>query len=72
MPVYHLQAEINVVDLLVEAGLCSSKSQARRLIEQGGVRLDGQALAGIEQMVSPSEAGILQVGKRRFVRLACP
>ena len=72
IPVYHLQAEINVVDLLVEAGLCSSKSQARRLIEQGGVRLDGQALASIEQMVSPSEAGILQVGKRRFVRLACP
>ena len=70
MPIYCVQGETNIVDLLVEAGLAPTKSQARRLVQQGGVRLDGKAIAGIEYTVSPSQAGILQVGKRRFVRLA--
>jgi tyrosyl-tRNA synthetase len=69
MAVYRLQAETNIVDLLVNAELASTKSQARRLVQQGGVRLDGKAIIIIERIVSPSEAGILQVGKRRFVRL---
>jgi tyrosyl-tRNA synthetase len=70
MAVYRLQAETNIVDLLVNAELASTKSQARRLVQQGGVRLDGKAITIIEHVVSPSQAGILQVGKRRFVRLA--
>jgi tyrosyl-tRNA synthetase len=69
MPVYLLEIEMNIVDLLMKARLASSKSQARRLIQQGGVRLDGKAIASIDHVVLPSETVILQVGKRRFVRL---
>jgi len=69
MPVYLLEIETNIVDLLMKARLASSKSQARRLIQQGGVRLDGKAIASIDHVVLPSETAILQVGKRRFVRL---
>lgn len=69
MPTHKLAAPQNIVDLLVEVGLAPSKSQARRLIAQGGVRLDGNIVESIEETVMPDKEGILQVGKRRFVRL---
>lgn len=69
MPTHKLAAPKNIVDLLVEVGLAPSKSQARRLIAQGGVRLDGNKVESIEDTVMPDEEAILQVGKRRFVRL---
>ena len=69
MPTHKLAAPQNIVDLLVEVGLAPSKSQARRLIAQGGVRLNGNKVESIEDTVMPDEEAILQVGKRRFVRL---
>lgn len=57
--------------LLVELGLVSSNGEARRLIEQGGVRLDGEAVgdAAAEVEVARLQGAVLQVGRRRFVRL---
>jgi tyrosyl-tRNA synthetase len=70
MPLHHLNAQaINVVDLLVDAGLARSKSQARRLVQQGGVRLDGEQIADIERTIVPDRERVLQVGKRKFVRI---
>lgn len=69
MPTHKLAAPQNIVDLLVELGLAPSKSQARRLVAQGGVRLDGEQVESIEETVMPDKEAILQVGKRRFVRL---
>ena len=70
MPTHRPSAsELNVVDLLVVTDLAKSKSEARRLIQQGGVKLDGQKVGSIELMVSVKDGMILQVGKRRFVRL---
>ncbi|MGA9347217.1 MAG: tyrosine--tRNA ligase [Anaerolineae bacterium] len=69
MPTHKLAAPQNIVDLLVEVGLAPSKSQARRLIVQGGVRLDGNIVESIEETVMPDRQAILQVGKRRFLRL---
>ncbi|MBM4463959.1 MAG: tyrosine--tRNA ligase [Chloroflexi bacterium] len=69
MPTHKLAGPQNIVDLLVEVGLAPSKSQARRLIAQGGVRLDGNLVESIEETVTPAKETILQVGKRRFVRL---
>ncbi|MGB9590500.1 MAG: tyrosine--tRNA ligase, partial [Candidatus Hydrothermia bacterium] len=57
---------LDIVELLVRSGLATSKSEARRLLEGGGVRLDGSRLA-VGQVVSVP--GILRVGKRRFLRL---
>jgi len=69
MPTHKLAAPQNIVDLLAEVGLAPSKSQARRLVAQGGVRLDGEKVKSIEETVVPGEEAILQVGKRRFVRI---
>jgi tyrosyl-tRNA synthetase len=69
MPEYAVQAEgMNIVDLLVTSGLASSKSEARRLVQQGGVRLDNETIDDIGFVVEPKDT-VLQVGKRRFLRL---
>ena len=59
--------ERNLADLLVETGLVSSKSEARRLIEQGGVRLNQQKVDSNSISVNPGD--VLQAGKHRFVKL---
>jgi len=65
MPEFILKPGASVTDVLLEAGLVSSKSEARRLIDQGGIRLDGEAL---ERGALPfPHPGVLQAGKRRFV-----
>lgn len=60
--------EISPIDLLVTAGLVQSRSEARRLIDQGGVRLDGEQVRGLEP-IQIKDGVVLRVGKRRFVRL---
>jgi len=59
--------EISIVDLLRQAGLASSNSDARRLIEGGGIKLDGQMLSDINMMVNHD--GVLSRGKNRFVQI---
>ncbi len=67
MPEFALAPGQSVVDVLVAAGLAPSRGQARRLVEQKGVRLDGLV---IEDPNAPFPgAGVLQVGKRHFVKL---
>jgi tyrosyl-tRNA synthetase len=53
--------------VLVTGGLVSSKSEGRRLLEQHGVRLDGQTISdGNQPFPHP---GVLQVGKRKYLRV---
>jgi tyrosyl-tRNA synthetase len=67
MPEYALQPEQSVVEVLAAAGLVASKSDGRRMVEQKGVKLDGEVL---EKFDAPfPHPGVLQVGKRRFVRV---
>jgi tyrosyl-tRNA synthetase len=58
-----------VVALLKAAGLAKSSGEARRLIQQGGIRVDGTPVADVNSVVSVREPVLLQAGKRRFVRL---
>ena len=60
---------VHVVRLLVRAGLASSASEARRLLKQGGVRVDGRALSADDIVVAVAPPVTVQVGSRRFVRL---
>ncbi len=69
MPELALAGPENVVDLLMRAGLAPTKSEARRLVQQGGVALDGETVSGIEAVIQVREPAVLKVGKRRFVRL---
>ncbi len=55
--------------LLVESGLCPSKSEARRLIEQGAVALEGQRLTGIAQKITLTQGAVLRVGNRKFRKI---
>jgi tyrosyl-tRNA synthetase len=67
IPEFTYQSGLPLVDILVASGLASSKSEARRLVAQNGVRLDGQILSDPSQPFP--HPGILQAGKRRFVRV---
>lgn len=60
-----------IVRLLVQAGLASSNGEGRRLIQQGGVRLDGEIIENIDLDWEPRSGAVLQVGKRRFARVVC-
>ncbi len=69
MPRHQISAPANIVDLIIDAGLASSRSEARRLIDGGGVRLDGEKIAGHDVVVTPHGEQVLQVGKRRFAKI---
>jgi tyrosyl-tRNA synthetase len=59
-----------LIDLLAETGLCASKGEARRLVDQGGVKVDGEkAGAANADITIDGEDVLLQVGKRRFLKL---
>jgi tyrosyl-tRNA synthetase len=58
-----------IVTLLVQAGLAPSNSEARRLIQQGAVRVDGERVSDLNTRLTTSEAHLLQVGRRRFARI---
>ncbi|MFZ5856299.1 MAG: tyrosine--tRNA ligase [Chloroflexota bacterium] len=67
MEEYSLKSGQTVLEVLMDAGLAESKSKARALIDQKGVRLDGETL---DRADAPfPHAGVLQVGKRRFMRV---
>ncbi|BAS28326.1 tyrosine--tRNA ligase [Limnochorda pilosa] len=63
------EGEMWPVALLVQAGLAASNSEARRLIAQGAVRLDGEPVADTDRNVTVRDGAVLQVGRRRFARL---
>lgn len=69
-----ISVEINnngyaIVDLMVDTSLASSKSEARRLIAQGGVKIDNEKVGDINERVVKKDTFILQVGKRKFIKI---
>ena len=58
-----------IVDLIAAAGLADSKGEAKRLVKQNAVSLDGERITDIQQKVEPKNGAVLKVGKRRFCRL---
>ena len=69
MPEIALDGPTNIVELLTREGLASSKSEARRLIQQNAVRLDGETIADAEVLVPPRAGAVLNVGKHKFARI---
>ena len=61
--------KIRLVRLLVVTGLAESNSEARRLISQGGVTVDGDRLHDIDAVIGVRDGLIVRVGRRRFARL---
>lgn len=69
MPVLAVVAGTKLVDFVVAEGLVPTKSEARRLIKQGGIKLGGVAVADTELLLQLGESTVIQVGKRKFARL---
>lgn len=65
----YFSGEILLVDILLNTGLVSSKSEARRLIRQRGVKLDGSIVEDPEVKIKLKPDIVLQVGKRKFLKL---
>ncbi len=71
MPEFVLAEPRPLLDILQANGLIQSRSEGRRLLDQGGIRLDGEPLRDGDTVIEvpAGQSRVLQVGKRRFVRL---
>ena len=70
MPSVELEGnELPVMDLLVASSLCSSKSEARRLIEQGGLSIDGNKISDVNAIISYKEPIKVKKGKKTFLKI---
>jgi tyrosyl-tRNA synthetase len=71
-PVFHLTGEVPLVELLQQAGLVQSKSEGRRLIQQNGVRLNGDIVTDVDAVIQPAahQGQTLRAGKRNYLRLS--
>ncbi|MCX7705178.1 MAG: tyrosine--tRNA ligase [bacterium] len=62
------QKKVNIVDLLFLAGFVPSKSEAKRLIQQNAVRVDGKTITDINTEIE-AEGKVFKVGKRKFAKI---
>ncbi len=65
---YITSSEVNIIDLLLLAEV-KSKAEARRLIEQGGVKIDGATITQAETPIAAADGTVLQIGKLKFFRI---
>lgn len=63
--------ELDILDLIVTVGFAPSKGEARRLVSQGGVTVDGEKILDIKEIIKLDGTKILKVGKRKFIKLIC-
>ncbi|PAD11275.1 tyrosine--tRNA ligase [Shouchella clausii] len=72
IPVFSWEGDIEVplIDLLVTLNMQSSKGEARRMIQGGGVKINEQKITDIHTVVSVEDDMIVQVGKRKFAKLS--
>ena len=61
-----------ICELIFEVGLATSKSEARRMVEQGGASIDDQKITDPKQTIELNKKGfVLKVGKRHFLKVCC-
>jgi tyrosyl-tRNA synthetase len=63
------QGKVRLIKLLVLAGLVESNSEARRLISQGGVSINGDKINDVDADIPIKDGTVLRVGRRRFARI---
>jgi len=77
-PIFQLDSSMDILTLLQKSGLTKSKGEGRRLVQQGGLRIDGETIRAIDHIVdladlnSSTDNGpelIIQAGKRKFLRV---
>ena len=68
MPEFTLEGEIGLTNLLKEVGLVATTSEANRMVQQGGVKIDGEKVEDAKLVITASTA-VYQVGKRKFAKV---
>jgi len=63
------QNKINIIDFLADNKILQSKSEARRLIEQGGVEIDKKRIDDWQKEVEVKDGSVIQIGKRKFIKI---
>lgn len=70
MPEYDVsEAGVRVSKLLTDSGLCASGGEAKRLIQGGGVSVDGEKVGAVDLVLEVKDGMVLRAGKRKFLRL---
>lgn len=70
IPEYEIsQSPIRISTLLVQSGLCNSNGEAKRLIQGGGVSIDGEKISDFELEMDLKSGMVLRAGKRRFIKI---
>ena len=67
---YQLKEDDLLVNIIADSGLLNSKSEARRMIKQSAVKIDGKTVTDIHHKVKTSYSFILKVGKRKFLKVS--
>ncbi len=67
IPEFKLEAPMKIVDILTQGKLCKSGGEARRMIKQQAVSIDGEKVNDV--FFEMSDPGIIKVGKRRFLKI---
>ena len=67
---YQLKEDDLLVNIIADSGLLNSKSEARRMIKQSAVKIDGETVTDIHHKVKTSDSFILKVGKRKFLKVS--
>jgi len=65
----NIGSEIGILDLIVKVNFAPSKNEARRLVSQGGVYIDGRRVDDTTESIKLDNEKILKVGKRKFIKL---
>ncbi len=70
MPTIEISGDkLNIIDFLAENNLVASKSEARRLVEQKGIKINGEAVEDWNGEIEIKDRSVVRIGKRRFVRI---
>ena len=69
IPEFELNGERNIIDLLELCKLIDSRSDAKRVIQQGGVKINDKKVDDVNEVVKLEKGMVIQVGKRRFAKI---
>ena len=67
---YQLKQDDLLVNIIADSGLLDSKSEARRMIKQSAVKIDGETVTDIHYKITTSDSFILKIGKRKFLKVS--
>lgn len=69
VPAFEIKSETGILDLLVKTNLTPSKSEAKRLILQGGVEINNEKITDWQKNILPKSGMVIRVGKRKFAKI---